>query len=229
MRTSHRATPLCSLLAGVWILWLATLAAAQNPPAPASAPPAAQPPPNYRLGIWVEPAYQWIGQVWTSIGVRVTAVSPGSPASTASINPGDNLTAVNDIPVTSFANLQAALARSDGRATVTVRDGRTGVVRQTSSITLAVAPPSTTTVPPGSAYPQPYRYSVARPFYYGNYGNAPSPNPLSAPPNYGSTGTYQYYPPAPGQPVTQPRPFYYGNYGDAPSPNPFSAPPMLGR
>jgi hypothetical protein len=152
------------------------------------------PPAKYRLGVWIEPVSRWDCRGWVPLGLRITRVSPGSPAARAGVRVGNVLTSVNGSPVTSLPTLQRAVENSGGRASLVLHDGRQYTTRQVPSFvwTTAVArqahraPVYYDYAPPsgaGNARPQPRRV-IHRPFY-SNYGDAPSPEPFSTPPGYG--------------------------------------------
>jgi hypothetical protein len=127
--------------------------------------------------------------------VRITGVSPGSPAERAGIQAGNVVTSVNGSRVASLQELLRALDKSGGQAALVVYDGRAYATRQVPSFawTAPVARPVPSTpaptayYAPSSASPVPApvpRRVISRP-YYSNYGDAPSPNPFSTPPSYG--------------------------------------------
>jgi PDZ domain len=169
-------------------------AGAQNSP-PASARPAAASPGNYRLGVQIEPVARWTGTSWVPYGLRIVGVSPGSPAERAGIQTGNVLTSVNGVQVTSLQDLLRALANSGGQATIGLYDGRGYTSRQVLSFSWAAPVARTIPTTPPPYYAPPYGFGgystmrgtgrvIHRP-YYGNYGDAPSPNPFSTPPSYG--------------------------------------------
>jgi membrane-associated protease RseP (regulator of RpoE activity) len=189
---SDRASVAYRWLLGLIVAGLPGGAGAQNS-SPATAPPRAASPGNYRLGVWIEPVAQWNGKSWVSYGLRIVGISPGSPAERAGIQTGNVLTSVNGSPVTSLQDLLRTLENSGGQASLVVHDGRGYTTRQVPSFAWAapVARSIPTTTTPYSApasgssgsMPGPRRV-IRRPFY-GNYGDAPSPNPFSTPPSYG--------------------------------------------
>ncbi len=190
--SSDQARVACCLLLALNMAGLPGGASAQTSP-PATAPHGAASPGTYRLGVWIEPVSQWNGKSWVPYGLRITGVSPGSPAERAGIQTGNVLSSMNGSPVTSLPDLLRALDTSGGQASLGLHDGRGYTTRQVPSF--AWAPPVARTVPrtPAPYYapssgrsnsiPGPPRV-IHRP-YYGNYGDSPSPNPFSTPPSYG--------------------------------------------
>jgi hypothetical protein len=190
--SAHQAWVASCYLLILMVAGLPMGAGAQTGP-PAAAPAAAAAPGNYRLGIWIEPVAQWNSKSWVSYGLRITAVSPGSPAERAGLRTGNVLTSVNGAPVTGLPNLLTALQNSGGQATLGVYDGRGYTTGQVPSFAWAApaarsAPPTPTTYYPpsyGNVRATPGPGGVIRRPYYSNYGDAPSPNPFSTPPSYG--------------------------------------------
>jgi hypothetical protein len=185
-RTSCRAL-LASTLIGLPVI--ARAQSRQPTNSLRGAPPAAQ----YRLGVWIEPVSQWNGQSWVPSGLRITGVSPGSPAEQAGVRTGNVLTSVNGSQVSSLTGLLTALANSGGRLSLGLREGGRATTREIKSF--AWAPPLSRRTPqsPTTYYAPAYgtpgsllgpRRVIRRPFY-SNYGDAPSPNPFSTPPSYG--------------------------------------------
>jgi hypothetical protein len=193
--SSDQAWAVCRFLLGLMVAGTPGFARAQTSP-PAVSQPGAASPGTYRLGVWIEPVPQWNGKSWVPYGLRITGVSPGSPAERAGLKTGDLLTSVNGARVTSLQELLTALANSGGQASLVLYDGRGYISRQVPSFawTTSVAPTVLRTPTPyyapsyGGSYgamPGPARV-IRRP-YYGNYGDAPSPNPFSTPPGFGDT------------------------------------------
>ena len=179
-------------LPGLIVAGLPGAAGAQSGP-PAATVRGAASPGTYRLGVFIEPVAQWNGQGWVPLGLRITGVSPGSPAERAGIQAGNVLTTVNGSRVISPQDLLTALANSGGRAALVLYDGRGYTARQVPSFAWAapvarVIPmaPSAYSAPAysGSGWRPAPRQVIRRPFY-SNYGDAPSPNPFSTPPSYG--------------------------------------------
>src|SRR4051794_37217963 len=160
-RVAHR------FLLGLLVAGLPGGAGAQPSP-PASSPPGAASPGNYRLGVWIEPVSQWNGTSWVPYGLRIVGVSPGSPAERAGIQTGNVLTSVNGAQVTSLPALLRALENSGGRASLGLLDGRGYTSRQVPSF--AWAPPVARSIPP-TPTPAPYNYTPS----YGSYGSMPGP------------------------------------------------------
>ncbi|HEV3168360.1 MAG TPA: PDZ domain-containing protein [Isosphaeraceae bacterium] len=190
--SSNQAWVTYRFFLGLIVAGLPAAAYAQNSQ-PAISQRGAASPGNYRLGVWIEPVSQWNGKSWVPYGVRIVGVSPGSPAERAGIQTGNVLTSVNGSQVTSLQDLLRALDNSAGQASLVLQDGRGYTTRRVPSFTWA--PPVARTVPmtPTTYYAPSYRsYGsmrgprrvMERPFY-GNYGDAPSPNPFSTPPSYG--------------------------------------------
>jgi len=189
--SSDRARVVYCCLLGLIVAGLPGVAGAQSSP-PGTAPNGAASPGKYRLGVWIEPVSQWNGKSWVPQGLRIVGVSPGSPAERAGIQTGNVLTSVNGSPVTSLPELLRTLENSGGKASLGVQDGRGYTSRQVPSF--AWGPPVARSIPTtpyaappsgsASAVPGPRRV-IQRPFY-GNYGDAPSPNPFSTPPSYGN-------------------------------------------
>ena len=87
---------------------------AVNPNQPAPAPP------KRSLGFSAEPV-----SLGLRTGMKIVTVDKGSLAETAGFEPGDIITAINDVRVTSVETLAAALHKSGPELRVTVRDSRT--------------------------------------------------------------------------------------------------------
>jgi membrane-associated protease RseP (regulator of RpoE activity) len=192
--SSDQAWVACCYLLGFVMAGLPAGAGAQNSP-PASSRPAAASPGNYRLGVQIEPVARWTGKSWVLFGLRIVGVSPGSPAERAGIQTGNVLTSVNGSQVTSLQDLLRALENSGGQATLVLYDGRGYTSRQVPSFSWAAPVARSLPSTPPLYYAPPYSFGsystmrgtgrvIHRP-YYGNYGDAPSPNPFSTPPSYG--------------------------------------------
>jgi membrane-associated protease RseP (regulator of RpoE activity) len=190
--SSDQAWVAYRFLLGLMVAGLPGGAGAQDSP-PAISPHGAASPANYRLGVWIEPVSQWNGKGWVPHGLRIVGVSPGSPAERAGIQTGNVLTSVNGSRVTSLQELLRALENSGGQASLGLRDGRGYTSRQVPSFSWT--PPVARSIPRA---PTPYsapssgsygsmpgpRRVIHRPFY-GDHGDAPSPNPFSTPAGYG--------------------------------------------
>lgn len=81
---------------------------------------------NNPLGAWCEPVQE---------GMRVTSVAPGTPAARIGMERGDTIVKVEDRPVRSQTELNAALFNSGGFVTLFVRKASTGrVVRMDADL-----------------------------------------------------------------------------------------------
>lgn len=106
-----------------------------QPPFPPTPPPPA--PPSYVLGVNAVPVPAQTGAAATvpgsghqvfrpSYGLRITSVTPGSAAAQAGLEVGDTILTANNVSTGTIADLQQALANSQGFVRLTIRDVRTG-------------------------------------------------------------------------------------------------------
>lgn len=84
----------------------------------------------------------WLGvlcQDAGGAGTEVTSVLPGSPAAAAGLQPGDVVEAVNSVPVSSLADLQARVYSSPPGTRLVITVLRAGVVK-TTPVTVGASP-----------------------------------------------------------------------------------------
>jgi membrane-associated protease RseP (regulator of RpoE activity) len=123
----------------VGVVWIAGGAPNPNPypnpyPNPGPFPPAPAPPPTYTLGVNVVTVALPAGPVYgayvapraPAYALQITGLTPGMPAQRAGLEVGDIIVSINGRPTANVGDLRAALAASNGQASLAVRDVRTG-------------------------------------------------------------------------------------------------------
>jgi serine protease Do len=134
------------------VVWIAGGFPNPNPnpfPNPGPFPPPA--PIAYTLGVNVvtvtlppAPVYgAYVAPRAPAYGLQITGLSAGMPAQRAGLEVGDILLSINGRPMADVGDLRAALAASNGQASVVARDVRTG---QQTVIPVWLGPP----IPPGA-------------------------------------------------------------------------------
>jgi S1-C subfamily serine protease len=123
----------------------AAAAPPEEPRPGGEAPPAPAPAGRRSLGVSAETVT--VGQ---RTAMKVTRVSPDSPAAKAGLEPGDVIVAANGAAITGPEQLAAALRKSGPTLTLTVRDTRTG--RETP-VSVELGGPQPAAPPPAEAAP----------------------------------------------------------------------------